>query len=249
MMAVDCLWYPPPTNWSLLNEDVHIWCTCLNQSTSRVETLAQLLSQDERTRSERFYLERDKKRFIVGRGLLRIILSRYLDTNASQLQFCYGPHGKPTLAESSGGNTLNFNLSHSHELVLYAITREREIGVDIEHIHPIPDFEEIADCYFSEQEKGAFHKLDPDQRLRAFFNCWTRKEAYLKATGYGLVFPMEQLNVSLSPNEPVQLHSVQDDYSIANLWSLQELIPACNYVGALAVEGHCWNLKCWQWLG
>ncbi len=247
MITVDCLWRSPPTNWSLLSEDVHVWCTFLNQSTSRVQTLAQLLSQDERTRSERFYLERDRKRFIVGRGLLRTILGSYLGTNASQLQFCYGQHGKPTLAETSGGNILSFNLSHSHELVLYAITRKREIGVDIEYIRPISDFEQIADRCFSEREKNVFQKLPTDQKLGAFFNCWTRKEAYLKATGYGLLFPMDQLDVSLSPSEPVQLYSIRGDRSTVTRWSLQEFTPAYGYVGALAVEGHGWQLKCWQW--
>ncbi|ACC80708.1 4'-phosphopantetheinyl transferase family protein [Nostoc punctiforme] len=245
--TVDCLWRPPPTNWSVLGEDVHVWCTFLNQSTSRVETLAELLSQDERTRSERFYLERDKKRYIVGRGLLRTILGSYLGTNASQLQFCYGSHGKPVLAETSGGNTLSFNLSHSHELVLYAVTRQREIGVDIEYMRPISDFEQVAERCFSDREKDVFRKLPQDEKLGAFFNCWTRKEAYLKATGQGLVFPMDQLDVSLSQNEPVQLYSINGDRSTVIRWSLQAFIPALSYVGALAVEGRDWHLKCWQW--
>ena len=248
MITVDCLWHPPPKNWSLLSEDVHVWCSFLNQSTSRVQTLAQLLSQNERTRAERFYLERDRNRFIVGRGLLRTILSSYLGINASQLQFCYGAHGKPILAETSGGIPLTFNLSHSHELVLYAISLQREIGIDVEYIHPMSDFEQIAEHCFCDQEKVMFRQLHPSQRLAAFFNCWTRKEAYLKATGYGLVFPMDQLDVSFSPDEPVQLHSIKGDRSTVLRWSLQEFTPAVGYVGALAVEGQDWHLKCWQWL-
>lgn len=248
MLSVDYLWHPPPTNWSLLNKDVHVWCSFLNQSTSRIQTFAQLLSEDERTRSERFYLERDKNRFIVGRGLLRTILGSYLGINGSQLQFCYGEHGKPILTETSVVNPLSFNLSHSHELVLYAISHQQEIGVDVEYIRPICQVEQLAEHCFSEREKVIFHQLHPSQKLAAFFNCWTSKEAYLKATGYGLVFPMDQLDISLSPGEPVQLCSIKGDRVDVSRWSFQELIPAIGYIGALAIEGHDWNLKCWQWL-
>lgn len=248
MTVLDCVWRSPPTDWALLSDDIHVWCTFLNQPASRVQQLAQILSADERTRAARFYLERDRKRFIAGRGLLRSILGRYLGIAPGRLQFCYGPHGKPTLAETTGGSMLSFNLSHSHELVLYAVTRDREIGVDVEHIRPISEFEQIALRCFSIEENTVFRELPPSQKLAAFLNCWTRKEAYLKATGDGLAFPMEQLNVSLSPGEPARLYDIKGyNSTFVTRWSLQELTPAPGYVGALAVEGHNWRLKCWQW--
>ena len=247
MTALDCLWRPPPTDWALLSNDVHVWCAFLNQPASRVQHLAQMLSTEERTRAERFYLERDRKRFIAGRGLLRTILGCYLGIEPNRLQFCYGHHGKPALAETSGGSMLSFNLSHSQELILYAITRGREIGVDLEQIRPISEFEQIAERCFSVREIAVFRTLPPSQKLAAFFNCWTRKEAYLKAIGDGLAFPMEQLDVSLSPGEPARLYDIKGYHSTVTRWSLQELTLAPGYVVALAVEGHDWRLKCWQW--
>jgi 4'-phosphopantetheinyl transferase len=231
----------------LLSDDVHVWFTFLNQPASRVQQLAQMLSADERTRAERFYLERDRKRFIAGRGLLRTILGCYSGIDASRLQFCYGHHGKPALAETPGRSRLSFNLSHSQELILYAITREREIGVDVEHIRPISEFEQIAERCFSAREIAVFRALPPSQKLAAFFNAWTRKEACLKAMGDGLAFPMEQLDVSLSPGEPARLYDIKGYHSTVPHWSLQELTPAPGYVAALAVEGHGWRLKFWQW--
>jgi len=241
------VWLPPPTDWVLLSDDVHVWSASLKLPTSRIQQLAQRLSTDEYMRAERFYFERDRKRFIVGRGLLRTILGYYLGIEPNLLQFCYGPQGKPALAETLSGSRLNFNLSHSQELVLYAVAREREIGVDIEHIRPITEVEQLAARFFSVREHAMFCALPPSQKLAAFFSCWTRKEAYVKATGDGLTFPLDQFDVSLSPGEPARLLSVKGDRSTVTRWSLQDLRPSPGYVAALAVEGQDWHLTCWQW--
>ena len=202
------------------------------------------LSADERVRAERFYFERDRKRFIVGRGLLRTILGRYLDIKPSRLQFCYQSHGKPVLAEFGAGK-LHFNLSHSQGLALYAVTREQEIGIDIEHVRHIPEADEIVKRFFSARENAVFKALPANQKPQAFFNCWTRKEAYLKAIGDGLACPLDRVEVSLTPGEPARLSSIADPS--LDHWTLQELTPACSYVGALAVQGQNWSLSCWQW--
>ena len=168
---------------------------------SRLPNLKQVLSADEHARAERFYFQKDRERFMVARGLLRTVLGRYLNQEPSQLRFCYSPYGKPALATGSGRNTLRFNVSHSHGLALYAITCGRELGVDVELIRPeLPD-EEIAERFFSFQEVSGLRALPPNMRLEAFFNCWTLKEAYIKARGEGLSLPLDQFDVALVPGE------------------------------------------------
>jgi len=134
-------WRPPPEDLALSSNDVHVWRASLDQLALRFQRLAQTLSADEQLRAERFYFEQDRRRFVVSRGLLRTILGCYLGIEPSRLQFCYGSRDKPALVETSGGGTLRFNLSHSQGLALYAVTRNREIGVDLERIRPISEAE------------------------------------------------------------------------------------------------------------
>lgn len=240
------MWHSPPTELRLTDYDVNIWQADLDQLSARVQQLAQTLSADELARAKRFYFEQDRQRFIVGRGLLREILSRYLDLAPNQLQFCYGLHGKPALAPTLG-SSICFNLSHSQGLALYAITRDRPIGIDVEYIRPLAEAEQIAANFFSAQENTALHHLPLNQKQVAFFSCWTRKEAYIKAVGDGLALPLDQFDVSLAPGEAARLISIKGDRTAATQWSLQELKPASNYIAAVAVAGHNWNLKCWKY--
>ena len=257
MLNQNLLWSLPPADLVLSSNDVHVWRASLEQPTAQVQQLAQTLSEDERLRAERFYFERDRKHFIVGRGLLRTIIARYLVIEPSQLQFSYSPHGKPALA-GSAGSTLQFNLSHSQGLALYAFTRDslsfgepnsmasRRIGIDVEYIRSIPNVEQLAKRFFSSREHAIICSLSPSQQQEAFFHGWTCKEAYLKATGEGLT-QLGQVEVSLTPGEPRQLLSIGKDSQAAARWSLQALTPAPDYVATLAVEGHDWHLSCWQW--
>ena len=141
MKAFDSLWGLPPSDLALSSDHIHVWCASLDQPASCVQQFAQSLSADERVRAERFHFEQHRNRFIAGRGLLRMILSYYTGIEPSRLQFCYGSRDKPALVETSGGGTLRFNLSHSQGLALYAVTRNREIGVDLERIRPISEAE------------------------------------------------------------------------------------------------------------
>jgi 4'-phosphopantetheinyl transferase len=242
------LWSSPPAGLALSSDDIHVFCASLDQPALRLQHLAQTLSADEHMRAERFYFEQDRKHFIIARGFLRTILASYVDIEPSRLQFCYGSYGKPVLAETFAKDKLRFNLSHSQGLALYAITREREIGVDIEYVRPIPEAEQIAERFFSARENAVFRALPPSHKPKAFFNCWTRKEAYVKAIGDGLAWPLNQIEVSLAPEQPARLLSIASDSLSAERWELQELTPAYSYVAALAVEGHNCRLACWQWL-
>jgi 4'-phosphopantetheinyl transferase len=161
--------------------------------------------------------------------------------------FCYGAHGKPALAGDTGADAIRFNAAHSLGVALYAVTRGREVGIDLEHIRFDLAVMEIAERFFSRREVATLRTLPTEAQRQAFFRCWTRKEAYIKARGEGLSLPLDQFDVSLTPAEPAAVLGTQRDPSETARWSLQELPLAPDYVAALAVEGHGWRLACWQW--
>ncbi|HIK29072.1 MAG TPA: 4'-phosphopantetheinyl transferase superfamily protein [Oscillatoriaceae cyanobacterium M7585_C2015_266] len=209
------------------------------------ERLAAVLSEDELQRAEGFYLDRDRHRFIVGRGILRTILARYLNKEAREIKFCYGCRGKPALANSN--KQLYFNVSHSGGIALYAIAHKREVGIDIEQIREMPDAVAIATQFFSERENAALYALPAEQRLQAFFHAWTRKEAYLKAKGDGLAQPLNSVEVSLAPGEPAQLLRIDGSPAAASRWALADINPAPGFAAALATEAGNFSLAYWQW--
>ncbi len=186
MTLLDCIWNSPPADLVLPHDEIHVWCASLDQPPSLVAQLVQTLSADERLRAERYHFARDRQSFIISHGLLRMILAGYLDMEPGRLQFCYGPYGKLALAETSNCCTLQFNMSHSHKLALFAFARDREVGVDVEYIRTIPEAKQIAEHYFSEQEREILHSLPLSRMYEQFFTYWTRLEAYLKASGDGL---------------------------------------------------------------
>lgn len=228
-------------------DEVHVWRATLDQTPSQIQNFRRNLAADEQSRAERFYFERDRGHFIVARGVLRAILGGYLKRAPESFSFCYSSHGKPALAEGSGGDAIRFNVSHSHGIALYAATRGREVGVDLEHMRSNLAVAEIAERFFSRQEAAMLRTLPPEAQREAFFRCWTLKEACLKARGEGLSLSLDQIDVSPARGEPGAVPGTQPDSSEASRWSLQELAPAPGYVAALAVEGHGWHLACWQW--
>lgn len=240
-------WNLPPKNIALGNDEVHVWRAALNLTASYVQRLRQTLSTDEQARAERFHFQTDREHFVVARGLLRSILAGYLDVAPGQLRFGYSPYGKPTLAGEFEKHGICFNLSHSGGLVLYAVTRGRELGIDLERIRPDFADERIAEQFFSPRETAALRALPTSMQHVAFFNCWTRKEAFIKARGEGLSLPLDQFEVSLVPGAPAALLKTGGDALEASRWVLQELIAGTGYAAALAVEGHGWRIKCWQW--
>ena len=160
---------------------------------------SQLLAPDETARAARFHFDHLQRRFILSRGALRILLGHYLDIAANRIEFRYGSRGKPSLAAPAG---IHFNASHSGDVALFAFTLHCEIGVDVEEMRPISDMREIASRFFCAEESTELMALPADERERAFFLCWTRKEAYLKAVGEGLYAPLNDFCVTLRPGEP-----------------------------------------------
>lgn len=185
-----------PNELNCLNE-VHVLLVCLDIATHEIKSLQAILSADELLRATRFRFERDQKRFIAARGMLRKILGHYLGRSPHNLRFEYTSYGKPILAAGSGDDTLRFNLSHSDAFAIYAVTRGRNIGIDIERVRDDVAVEQIAQRFFSQGEISSLERIHKNTRSEVFFQYWTRKEAFIKATGKGVSFPMEQCDVSL----------------------------------------------------
>jgi len=247
MTLSDQLWLPPPVALTLPDGEVHVWRATLDLPPGRIHEFQRTLAPDEGARAERFYFERDRIHYTVGRGLLRMILGRYLQVVPGQIRFCYNAYGKPALDPAHGPCPLRFNLSHSGGLALYALASNREVGVDVERIRTDLAYAQIAAHTFSALENALLSSLPADVQPTAFFNCWTRKEAYVKAHGAGLSLPLDQFAVSLAPGEPARLIHTAGAPQEAARWSLRALAPGQDYVGALAVEGQDWRLKCWHW--
>ena len=240
-------WKTPQSELPLLEKDIHIWRVDLDLPIIGFKKLYQQLSNDERLRAERFYFEKDRKRFIIGRGILRMILGCYLRVEPSRVQFCYGKHGKAELSDALGKRNIFFNMSDSEGLALYAFTRSHEIGVDIESIREISEMDQIAQSFFSSGENAVFCSIPNGKKKEAFFNCWTRKEAFIKAIGEGLSRPLDKFEVSLIPGESAKLLKIDGDSLRASRWSIQALKPASGFVAAFAVKKRSWQLRCWRW--
>lgn len=242
------LWKPPQEDLLLTDDEVHVWRAALDQPRARVRSLREVLAPEEQERAQRFYFEKDRDHFTVAHGVLRTILGLYLNLNPHQLHFRYSSHGKPYLREESNRNDLRFNLSHSDGLALFAMTCGCELGVDVERIRPDVAEDTIAERFFSAREVAMLRALPVQLQAEAFFNCWSRKEAYIKARGEGLSLPLDKFDVSLAPGEPATLLGTRIDSHELSRWSLVELAPGTGYAAALVVERRDSRFKYWQWL-
>ncbi len=222
--------------------EVHLWVANLKPTAERVEELRRLLTPGEIKRADRFHFDRHRRRFTVRRGVLRLLLAQYLEQEPEALRFEEGEKGKPFVTQETAEPEarLYFNLSDSKDLVVYAFTRGAELGVDVEILRPMPDAQQIAERFFSAEEQGRLRQVPPERKAGAFFNCWTRKEAYIKAIGEGLSEPLDRFSVTLLPEEPTRFVHLGGDVRRAAGWTLHHLVPEEGAVGALALEGEGW---------
>jgi 4'-phosphopantetheinyl transferase len=227
-------------------DEVHVWRTTLDLAASDIARLRQMLSVDERERADRFHFDADRRRSVIGRGYLRLLLGRILNLPPSELQFEYDEFGKPGLMPRLEPS-LEFNVSHSGDLILIAIAIGRAVGVDVEKIRTDLDPVYVAAHFFSTSECKILASLGGDDQYDAFFACWTRKEAYLKARGIGLSLPLDQFDVSFLPIEAPRLLATRPDPAEAGRWKLQALEVASDHAAALAAAGMDWRPKCWNW--
>jgi 4'-phosphopantetheinyl transferase len=231
---------PAAQSLELPADQVHVWLA--NLDSYPAEDLKSLLSNDEVKRAERFHFEKHRNHFIVARGLLRQLLAAYLNTAAIDLKFDYAEKEKPSLGSADKG-AINFNLAHSYGRAAYAFSRNRELGIDLELIREDFGGAEIAQRFFSRSEVAALGKVPRELAAQAFFNCWTRKEAYIKAIGEGLSMPLDTFDVTLAPGEPAALLRNHKDSREVERWSMLSIAAPEKFVAALVVEGKDWTLK------
>ncbi|HZQ06506.1 MAG TPA: 4'-phosphopantetheinyl transferase superfamily protein [Anaerolineae bacterium] len=217
----------------LEEHEIHLWRVPLNVDAAQQDTMHTQFSPDETERAARFHFERDRTRFIVAHAALRQILARYTRKNPNALSFRVGAYGKPTLAFETD---IQFNLSHSGNLALIALTRGRAIGVDVESIRDNFDPLALATRFFSPPEIEDLRACDPATRTAQFFTLWTRKEAFIKAVGHGLSLSLSSFDISEVRGDRVRVLESRGDYEKTDWW-VKTVLREQEYVGALAVEG------------
>lgn len=237
-------WEAHPHRLHINAGEVHLWKADLYVGEDAQLRLRQFLSEEEKARADRFVFERDRHHWAAGRGMLREILGSYLGRQPASLEIVKQTGGKPRLGHDrqAGDPTIKFNLSHSGSLALLAVTLDREVGIDVEHFRPEVATSEIAERYFSPEEQSELHSVPEELRTEAFFLCWTRKEAFLKARGDGLRTPLDSFTVSLTPGRPAVLRC-----NDAPRWALFSFCPQAGSVAALVTEGGQAVRRFWQW--
>ncbi|AFY71226.1 phosphopantetheine-protein transferase [Thalassoporum mexicanum PCC 7367] len=232
---------------------IHVWRAELNLPIDKIAGFKNLLSADELARADRLKIPQRCDRFIAGRGILRILLGYYLNQSPQQIEFKYGNRGKPYLnfgQENHSQNSqqrleastrrsqnleLYFNLAHSNDLALYAFSYANELGIDLEKVRPMPHADRLAKRFFAESEYTVMQSLPAVDRQEVFFKTWTRKEAYLKAVGVGIV-QLKQVELNIAPDLPAKILSIQGDRQIAQRWQLADLAIDPGFAAAIAIE-------------
>ena len=240
-------WKPAPNRLELQPDEVHVWRSRLYGAAPMAAGLAGCLSDDELHRASRFRSTKDRNRFVARRVIQRIILGRYLKLEPAQLRFRHNEQGKPELDPAMASEPLCFNTSHSNGLAVFAISRNRTVGIDVEQVDPTTGWLEIAEHSFATREVDVLRKLPVSDRVAAFFSMWTCKEAYIKAEGKGLSIPLNQVEVSLSGDGSVRLLNVGGNRDAAAAWSLRRFVPAEGWLGAVCGPGDDWQLRYWNW--
>ncbi len=239
----DNSWTPPPSKLVLYEQTVHLWRLRLDRMAGEIEALSSLLNREERERAERYVFSRDRNSFISRRGILRELLSEYLDLPASKIQLGFNKFGKPHLEPE---DSLYFNISHSAGLAVFAFSRSTAVGVDIERWRADFDLLKLAKHYFSEVEVKALESMPADDRIAGFYAGWTRKEAFIKAHGEGLSLPLDLFDVSLLPGEQAGLLATRGDLEPADQWTMKDIEIDPGFSAALVVRGKPLEYHCWE---
>jgi len=215
--------------------EVHIWCIQLDIPFDKITSFNRILSNGEKFKANKFHLEGDRRRYIVSHGALRIILGKYLQIDPENIQYVYNPLGKPLLPSDINRKQLYFNLSHSGEYALCAVTLGRQIGIDLEYMRSAPDLEAMARHFFSYEDNKIIYSYSPECRLQVFYNLWTLKEAYLKATDEGIK-DLDSIEIFLSPEGSLGINDKKNK-NTSDDWTIFQLRPVNNYAAGLVVEG------------
>ncbi len=239
-------WPAPPSTLSMQTGTVHVWAWNYDCSAESLERYISLLSPDECLRMRRFRFKRDRFRYAVRHGVLRILLGRYIGLPPFSISFGQNEFGKPHLAPTSTALGLTFNLSHTSHIALLAVATGCTVGVDVEEVRPIEPG--LVERYFSPHEQAALRALTGKGWLEGFFNCWTRKEAILKAEGTGLQIRLDAFDVTLNPKEQAAVVGVRTAAGFTSSWHLTELQPAPGFIGALASDTPPVKVICYRFV-
>lgn len=244
----DTTGWPPSSNTPpLADNEVHVWAAPLDIAPGVLEKFRATLSPDEQERAAKYKFEKHRNRYIVARAVLRKILGNYLHAEPAALRFDYSTNGKPSLTPDFASTGIHFNLAHTDDLALIAVTRIGMIGIDVESVRPVKEMDALVARFFSAHESELFQNVAVDQKPAAFFNLWTRKEALLKATGEGITRSLSLVEVSFLPGEPARLLAISGDSTEAAGWTLRELSPAPGYTGAVAIQAQNISVRCRKW--
>jgi 4'-phosphopantetheinyl transferase len=241
---MDQFWSPASESFSLSEGDVQIWRAWLKRPPEQVDGLMAVLSEDERARAGRFHYAKDRSHFIAGRAILRTLLGRYLLLSPNEVLFTYSQHGRPDLDKRVNTIGLQFNLSHSEELAIFAFTRGRKLGIDLEYQRWLSDLSELAASCLSQNEFEIWSNLPTSQQQGAFYLLWTQKEAFLKAEGEGLSQPLESIELAFEQDTAATLENIRDCSIGECKWSATTFVPAPGYLASLFVSGEGWQLTC-----
>jgi 4'-phosphopantetheinyl transferase len=242
--------FEPPSlgELEINDQEVHLWFGSCEDLYPQLSKISGTLSETERMRADKYKFPKDRYRCIIRNGVLRILISFYLSIGPEKIRFNTNQYGKPSIENRHRDILLNFNLSHSNEMVLFAFTLGRRIGVDIEYMKPLKDMNSVIESNFSSNENVELAALPINKREAAFYHCWTQKEAFVKALGEGLSRGLDQFDVSVLPDAPAALKRTAWDQGEAGRWSLTAIHSFPGYAAALAVEGSGYVLQCREFI-
>jgi 4'-phosphopantetheinyl transferase len=225
---------------------VDIWKVCLDKP-AKAGFEMKVLSPDEIARGAQFHSEKDRLHFIRCRSALRGVLAGYIAIPATEIRFEYLSSGKPQLEASHNPRAIEFNVSHSAGMALIAVSGEHRLGVDVERIREDVATAALADRFFSPREREGLRALPAQVRVRGFFACWTRKEAFLKATGDGLTFPLADFSVTTHPDSDPKLEEIKGNKEAGNQWFLADIDAGNAYRAAVAIEATPCRVETYTW--
>ncbi|MGI9549671.1 MAG: 4'-phosphopantetheinyl transferase family protein [Aurantibacter sp.] len=228
----------------LPSNTIHVWTKNFGAVQHETERLIHLLNDHEKIRANKFKFPKDRQRFIVSRAVLKVLLGRYLDENPQEIEFEYGAYGKPEVKVPS---SVNFNISHAGNMVVLGFVKNYTIGVDVEIVKNDFDVVELAENFFSQDEIRALSNTNENERFRAFYRCWTRKESFIKAVGQGLSYPLDSFAVSLDDDHSAEFLKINGIPDPQKNWRLHSFIPADGYIAALSINGNPKTIQFFDW--
>lgn len=242
-------WLAAPKEKELRDNEVHVVLANLELEIYSMPKYLRDLSLTERTRAQHLRFDHDRRRFVIGKGLLRNLLGSYMGMEPNEIQFTTGPSGKPEIAErlQSKHGPIHFNQSHSGHLGIYVFSKNRKVGVDVEEVRPFADMEQVASLLLSTHEMAVFQSLSPEEKQTAFFSAWTHKEAFVKALGKGLTLPLNHFEVSRVHGSLARIVQNHNHPAQPLNWFVKDLPISSQFSAAVCVEGESWKLRCLKW--